>query len=205
MRKSRTYWTANFVRGIVALIVGGAILFFPDMTQSDLLLPIAVVASILGLALYVAIDSAIILFTSYTIPWRLSKLGLRIQGFTGIAIGLVLLSAIYSNVQLQWFLYLASAQILATAIAEFVVARHAASHAISIWNYAAATVALTCGISFWFIAMKYGAFLTPHEITEIIFGYLITFGIVQCGNSMRMLYALNSARDVAQEPNAGTA
>jgi hypothetical protein len=81
--------------------------------------------------------------------------------------------------------------------------RAIAMHTISIWNYAAATVALTCGISFWFIAMKYGAFLTPHEITEIIYGYLITFGIVQCGNSVQMLYALNSARGSSKNLTPG--
>lgn len=198
MRSKRPYWVAALARGIVALIWGSAIFFVPEMAKSLLLLPIAVETAILGLAFYGVVDSSIVLLTSYAVPSRMSRIALRIQGFTGFIIGLVLLSAIYSQVQLQWFLYFATVQTLATAVAEFVVARHASSHAISIWSYSAALIALLCGVSYWFIAMRYGAYLTTQAMTELIFGYLIAFGASQCLNASRMLYRHSSAPTITQ-------
>jgi len=191
MKAKRRYWLATLLRGIVALIAGSAILSIPDMARTILLLPIAVVTSILILALYGVLDSIIILYSSYTVPWRLSKLALRLQGLTGIAIGCVLLSAIFGRVQLQWFLYFATAQILATAVAEFVIARHSSSRAIFVWNYAAAAVAFVCGASYWFVAIEFGSYLVPQEIAKLIFGYLFAFGLAQSVSSVRMLYALS--------------
>ena len=199
MRDKRRYWLATLLRGFVALIAGSAVLFIPDMARTILLLPTAVVASILGLALYGVVDSIIILVSSYTVPWRLSRLALRLQGLTGIAIGFVLLSAIFNFVQLQWFLYFAAAQILATAVAEFVIAGHASSHAISVWNYAAAAVALVCGASYWFVTLKYGSYLVPEEITKLIFWYLFAFGLAQAVNSARMLYALSKGPELVRQ------
>lgn len=200
MENERKFWYATLVRGIVALIAGCAIAFIPDMARTLILLPIAVVVSIFGLALYGVVDSVVILITSYTISWKLQRLALRIQGSIGLVIGLVLLSVVYSRVQLRWFLYFAALQVLATALLEFTVARHASSHTSSVWNYSAAAIALVCGASYWFIAVKYGLYLMPLEISWLIFGYLLAFGVAQCIASIRMLYL----RDRNEVPSKAT-
>ena len=68
MKPIQNTWVATMIRGILAVIAGTGVLFIPEMASTIFLLPFAVVISILCLAAYGTVDSAIILTTSFVIP-----------------------------------------------------------------------------------------------------------------------------------------
>lgn len=68
MKAYSEYWAATMMRGLLAVVAGTGVLFIPEMASTILLLPFAVAISVLCLAAYGTIDSAIILTTSFMIP-----------------------------------------------------------------------------------------------------------------------------------------
>ena len=120
-------WTSGLralTRGLVALLAGSAILIVPDMARTILLLPIAIAVAVAGLAGYGVFDSALIFVSSFMALTSRVKVALRLQGLIGVTIGLLLLSVVYNQVRLEWFLSLAALQALTAGIGETVVARH---------------------------------------------------------------------------------
>lgn len=189
MKRDMDFWITVLARGLVALLAGSAILIVPDMARTILLLPIAVAVAIAGLAGYGVFDSALIFVSSFMVQTARVKLVLRVPGLMGLTIGLLLLSVVYNQVQLAWFLSLAALQALGAGIAETVVARHATNRALSHWNYAAAAIAFVFAAVYGFIRVRMADELTPRALSWTVYMYLLAFGIAQCLTAARMLYA----------------
>jgi uncharacterized membrane protein HdeD (DUF308 family) len=200
MKNDEHFWWTTLVRGFLALLVGSAIMVIPDMARTLLLLPVAIAISILGLAVYAVLDSVLVLVTSYMASTSRARFALRLQGLIGIAVGILLYRVFYDQVRLHWFLALIAIQSLTTAIAEFLVARHAASHALSAWNYAASAVALLFSGIYFYIVATFAGQLEPQQITWLVFAYLLAFGVAQCITAARMLYA--DRLDILIEPSS---
>ena len=116
MKAYSEYWATTMIRGLLAIVAGTGVLFIPEMASTILLLPFAVVISILCLAAYGVIDSAMVLTTSFMIPRQQpGRLALRMQGVCGAVIGILLFVLVYDRVDLHWFLYLAAIQAAAAA------------------------------------------------------------------------------------------
>lgn len=189
MKHDEHFWWITLVRGFVALVAGSAIAVVPDMARTLLLLPMAIAVSILGLAVYGVLDSVLVFITSYTVPSRLARIILRLQGVIGITLGVLIYRVFFFRVQLYWFLILITIQSLSTAIAEFLIARHSMTPCTSRWNFTATAVAFGFSCSYIYIALTFADKLLPQEITWLVYGYLIAFGIAQCLTAGRMLYA----------------
>jgi uncharacterized membrane protein HdeD (DUF308 family) len=193
MKAYSDYWTATMIRGLLAIVAGTGVLFIPEMASTLLLLPFAIVISILCLAAYGTIDSAIVLTTTFMIPRKHSgRLVLRMQGICGAAIGILLFVVAYNRIDLHWFLYLAAVQAAGTAVAEFTVARGTTAHHGSNWCYASAIVAAISSI-----ALLFGKNLSPRELAWLIYGYLGLFGFNLFALSARMLFAEQELLQVA--------
>jgi len=177
------------VRGFLALIAGSAVMVIPDMARTLLLLPMAIVVAILALAVYGILDSVLVFVTSYMAASRPAKVALRVQGVVGVTVGILLYQVFFDYVQLPWFLILIAIQALSTAIAEFIVARHSMTNFTSMWNFAAAGVAFLFGCAYLYAVFVLAVSMTPQEISWLVFGYLLAFGIAQCLTAARMLYA----------------
>src|ERR1700692_395803 len=185
MRAYSEYWVATMIRGLLAILAGTGILFFPEMATTLLLLPFAILISILCLAAYGTIDSSIVLTTSCMVSHRQpGRIALRVQGLCGAVIGVLLFALVYDRIDVHWFLYLASLQAATTAVTEFVVARETAAHHAARWCYAAAAIA---GISA--VALLFGRNLSPRELAWLLYGYLGLFGFNLFALSARMLFA----------------
>jgi uncharacterized membrane protein HdeD (DUF308 family) len=185
MKTYSEYWAAMMIRGILAVVAGTGVLFIPEMASTILLLPFAVVISILCLAAYGTIDSAIILTTSFMIPHQQpGRLALRMQGICGAAIGILLFALVSDRVELHWYLYLAALQAATAAITEFIVARGTSAHHGAKWCYASAAVAAISSI-----ALLFGKNLSPRELAWLLYGYLGVFGFNLFVLSARMLFA----------------
>jgi|ERR1700677_880977 uncharacterized membrane protein HdeD (DUF308 family) len=193
MKAYSDYWTATMIRGLLAIVAGTGVLFIPEMASTLLLLPFAIVISILCLAAYGTIDSAIVLTTTFMIPRKQSgRLVLRMQGICGAAIGILLFVGAYDRINLHWFLYLAAVQAAGTAVAEFAVARGTMAQHGSKWCYASAIVAAISSI-----ALLFGRNLSPRELAWLIYGYLGLFGFNLFVLSARMLFAERELLQVA--------
>jgi hypothetical protein len=189
MERDVDFWIAVLARGLVALLAGSAILIVPDMAKTILLLPIAIAVAVAGLAGYGVFDSALIFVSSFMVESAKVKIALRVQGLMGVSIGLLLLSVVYNQVQLKWFLSFAVLQALSAGIGETVVAKHTRNRAASHWNYAAAAVAFVFAAVYGFIRVRLAGELTPRALSWAVYMYLLAFGIAQCLTAARMLYA----------------
>jgi hypothetical protein len=189
MKDDVHFWIATMIRGALALLAGSAVLVIPDMARTILLLPFAVALSILCLAAYGVLDSAIVFATSFMLSSTPARVALRLQGSLGVLVGVLLFAVIYDQVRLHWFLYLIAFQALFTAAAEFTVARHGFNSGASSWNFAAAGVAIFFFVAYALAATLLAHGLTPREIAWLIYGYLLAFGLAECLTAARMLYA----------------
>lgn len=188
MNRYERFWTATMIRGILALLVGSAIAVIPDMAMTLLLLPFALAISILGLAAYGIADSVIIFITSFIPSFKAARIALRFQAICGVFVGLLLFAIVYDHVQLHWFFYLIALQALFTAGLEFVIARHTSKRHGSRWNFAAAIVAMTCGVTYLIAALTAEVYLVSSSIAWLVYGYLGAFGLTECLMAARMLY-----------------
>ncbi|MHB1698706.1 MAG: hypothetical protein ACYCSN_01000 [Acidobacteriaceae bacterium] len=190
MQAYREYWAATMVRGILAMVVGTAILVIPEMASTILLLPFAIVISILCLAAYGTIDSALVFATSFVVPpQQPGRIALRVQGIVGAVIGVFLFSLVYDRIGMHWFLYLAAFQAAGAAATEFVVARGTSAHHDAWWCYASAVIA---GLSA--IALLMGGNLSPRGLAWLLYGYLGVFGVNLFVLAAHMLFAGRHAR-----------
>jgi len=185
MKAYSEYWAATMIRGLLAVVAGTGVLFIPEMASTILLRPFAVVISILCLAAYGTIDSAIILTTSFMIPRQQpGRLALRMQGICGAVIGILLFALVSDHVELHLFIYLAAIQAAMAAITEFIVARGTSAHHGAKWCYASAGVAAISSI-----ALLFSKNLSPRELAWLLYGYLGVFGFNLFALSARMLFA----------------
>jgi hypothetical protein len=190
MQTYTEYWIATMGRGLLAILAGTAILVLPQMITLVFLLPFAILISMLCLAAYGTIDSAIVLTTSFMIPHQNGgRIALRVQGIAGAACGALLFALVYDRAQFQWFVYLAALQAVSAAIAEFMVARGTSLHHGSRWCYVSAAIA-----SISAIALLSGRGLGSQDLAWLLFGYLGVFGFNLSILSARMLFAERNAR-----------
>lgn len=189
MKRDMHFWLIVLLRGFISLLFGSFILAIPDMAHTLLLLPIAVAVSVLGLATYGILDSALILISSFMTESRTARVVLLVQGAIGISIGILLLTVVFEHVQLEWFLSLAALQALCAATGEISVARHSKAVSVSRWSYAAAFVAFVTGVACLVIRLGFVATLNPDQISWLVYAYLVAFGIAQCITAARMIYA----------------
>jgi hypothetical protein len=178
------YWAATMVRGVLAIIAATAVLVIPQMAETILLRPFAVVASLCVLSAYVFMDSAVVLVSSFMIPRGMpGRFALRLQGVGGAVIGAALFSLIYQGETMRWFLYLVALQAAGLAVTEFVVARGTAVHHEAAWCYAAAGIAAVSAV-----ALLFGGGLSPRRLAWLIYCYLGLFGFDLFALAARMLF-----------------
>lgn len=189
MKMDEHFWWTTLIRGFFALLIGSVIMIVPDMAKTLLLLPIAVVVAMLSLAMYGVIDSVLVFVTSYMVASLPAKIALRMQGIVGVTVGVLLYWVFFGQVRLHWFLILTSVQAFSTAVAEFLVARHSRTHATSHWNFTASAVAFGFSCAYGYIALRFADRMIAEQISWLLFGYLLVFGIAQCLTAARMLYS----------------
>lgn len=189
MRNDEHFWWTTLIRGFIALIAGSAIMVIPDMARTLLLLPMAITISILGLAVYGVLDSVLVFIASYMTMSHVGRLVLRMQGVIGVTVGILLYRVFFFRVQLQSFLILIAIQSFATSVAEFFIARHSLTRATSRWNLTASIIAFVFSCTYFYIAIAVVDRMLPLEVSWLVYGYLVAFGIAQCLTAARMLYA----------------
>lgn len=178
------YWGVTCVRGVIALLAGLMIVFCSALRSTILLMPLAIVFSLMALAGYVVFDSALVLASSFLLPrHHLGRVALRVQGFIGIFIGIACFVVSSGEADLTWFLYLAALQAFCVAIAEYVAARGTAADHNSTWCYVAAYIAMISSLVLVFFHKA-----TGHLLAWLLYGYLWSFGLNLLLLSSHMLF-----------------
>jgi uncharacterized membrane protein HdeD (DUF308 family) len=197
MHPYENFWIVTILRGVLALLIGSAVLVVPDMTRNLLFLPFAVAFVILSLAAYGVADSVLVFVTSYFTPLQPARVALRLQCAFGVVIGVLFCSILFDSIQIEWFLYLIALQAFATACAEFVTARHTSKEQGSGWSYVAAAIALLCAAIYTVAGAIAPADLTPRQTAILAYSYLAAFGVAQVLMATRMLYIEHQTIDAA--------
>lgn len=187
MNRYENFWVVTIFRGVLAMVIGAAVLVVPDMTRTLLLLPFGVAFAVMSLAFYGLADSILVLVSSLFASLRRARTALRVQSACGIAIGVLFFAVLIERIQLHWFLYLIALQAFATAGSEFTVARHTSRRHGSRWSYAAAGIACACGAGYAVAAALAPENLLPREITLLAYAYLLAFGVAQTLMATRMI------------------
>jgi len=188
MGKYENFWVVTIFRGVLAILIGSALIVVPDMARNILLLPFAVAVVIISLVVYGIADSVLVFVTSFFTSLRPASTALRLQSLAGVAIGVLFASILFDRIQLGWFLYLIALQAFATAYSEFVIARHTSKKHGSRSSYVAASVALLCAMIYTIAATVAPTDLTAREISGLAYAYLVCFGVAQVLMASRMLY-----------------
>lgn len=188
MKRLETFWVVTIYRGVLAILIGSAILVVPDMARTLLLLPLAVAFAVLSLAFYGVADSILVFLTSFFASLRRARTGLRVQSACGLAIGAMFFSIFIDRIQLHWFLYLIALQAFAAAYSEYLVARHTSRRHGSRWSYAAAGAALICAVGYTIAAAIAPDNLSPRTISFLAYAYLGAFGVAQTLMAAWMLH-----------------
>lgn len=178
------YWIATLARGVLAFAVGFFVFVVPAMARTILLLPFAIVLTILSLAAYGLFDSAIVLMNVGNIPNKSGASAHLIQGAYGLLTGAAIMFVVYDRMDLSWFVYLASAQAFVASVTEYLIAR--GTHR----EHGSRAVYLISAITFVFaIALLLARGMNPTQLTLTLFSYLAAFGITLIVLSGRMLFA----------------
>lgn len=191
------FWIVTILRGVLAILIGSAILVVPDMARTILFLPFAVAFVILSLVVYGIADSVLVFITSFFTSLRPVRTVLRLQSAAGVTIGILFCSILFDKIHLEWFLYLIALQAFATAYSEFSIARHTSKKHGSHTCYVAAAVALLCSMVYAIIATMAPLELTPREIAILAYAFLAAFGVAQALMAVRMLYIEHHANPLA--------
>jgi hypothetical protein len=187
MHKYENFWVVTIFRGVLAILIGAAILVVPEMTRTLLLLPFGVAFAVISLAFYGVADSILVFVTSFFASLRPARAALRVQSALGVAIGALFFSILFDRIQLHWFLYLIALQAFSAAFSEFLVARHTSRRHGSRWSYAGAGMALVCGAGYMIAGALAPDNLLPREIALLAYAYLLAFGVAQTLMATRMI------------------
>ena len=202
MHRYENFWIVTIFRGVLAIVLGSAILVIPDMARTLLLLPFAVAFAVLSLAFYGLADSILVFVSSCFASHRRTRAALRMQSVAGLIVGALFFSILFDKIQLHWFLYLIAAQAFATACLEFLIARHTSRRHGSRWSYTAGFAALFCCIGYIVAAVLAPANLDPRQIVFLAYAYLGVYGIAQTLMATRMLHIERQAVIPTATPQA---
>ncbi len=178
------YWIVTLARGVLAFAVGFFVFVVPAMARTILLLPFAIVLTILSLAAYGILDSAMVLVNVGNIPNKSGASAHLLQGVYGLLTGIAIMFVVYDRMDLSWFVYLASAQALVASVTEYLIAKdtHRAHSSRAVYAISAITFVFA-------IALLMARGTNTTQLTFTLFSYLAAFGTTLMALSGRMLFA----------------
>ena len=193
MRTSENFWIVTLLRGLLAIVLGTAILVVPDLARTPLLTALAEDVAALSLVIYGVLDSTLVLISSFAMPIGSIRPALRIQSICGMCIGILFWFILFDKIQLHWFLYLIAIQAAATSYAEHAIARHTSRAHGSRLFYLGAWITLVAAIAYAGIAAAASDSLSTRQISFAAYAYLGAFGLGQVMMATRVLFRAGRA------------
>lgn len=184
------FWWITIARGFLAILTSFAVVAIPDAVRMLFLLPLAVMYSVLVLAVYGILDSTLVWIASFNTDALWPRIAQRLQSLLGLCCGTLLITVVFEHMQLLWFFYLMGFQLLAVAIGELFTASHLSKHHRASWARSAGWLAATGGLVLLVMATVYAPSLTYRLIGWVLYFYLLAFGLLQCSIGALMLYII---------------
>ena len=142
MREVIHHWWILGLRALLALVLAVGIFLLQAFAKFALLDAVTVPFLIVGLTVYGVVDSFLLLYLGLQFaPHSPSRTISITQGICGVGIGALLLTVFFRTVELDWFLYIISAQAAATGVFEVLSGLRFTSHVRDEWACFATGVA----------------------------------------------------------------
>jgi hypothetical protein len=134
MREVIRHWWVFGLRALLAFILAITLFLLQAWAKFELLDTVTVPFIIAALSLYGIMDSLIVIYLGWQFPPHSPARTISItQGISGIVLGSMLLTLWFRAVEIQWFLYLITAQAAATGVFEILSGLRFASHGKDEW------------------------------------------------------------------------
>ena len=142
MRDVIHHWWILGLRAMLALVLAVAIFLLQAFAKFSLLDAVTVPFMIVALTVYDVLDSFLLLYLGLQFaPHSPSRTISITQGICGIGIGGLLLTVFFRTVEIDWYLYIISAQAAATGVFELLSGLRFTSHVRDEWACFATGVA----------------------------------------------------------------
>lgn len=183
MREVIHHWWILAVRALLALGLAGAVLLLQAWAKYPLLDAVTVPFLVTALATYGLLDSAVVFYLGWQFPPHAPARVISLtQGMCGMVLGGLLLTVLFRDAQLEWFLYLVTAQAAATGLFEVLVGLRFTSHVGEEWSCFAAGAA-----SLGFAVLVQTAFDgTVQMALDVFFGYALLLAASMAWFSWRL-------------------
>lgn len=192
MLTSDSFWGVVLMRGLLALCTGACILLLPSMIQSWVLLPLAVAFSVVILAVYGVLDSALLMATSRVLPIHdCARWFIAFQGFFGLAFCAVWLWRPFTEASLRFVATAAAVQAACIAATDLTLGISLRSRHGSPWVQLSACISIV-----YAVALLLCRNLEPDHLAWLIVGYVVTLGF---NFSLLSIWMLSDRRGAAKK------
>lgn len=172
MREVIHHWWILAVRALLALGLAGAVLLLQAWAKYALLDAVTVPFLVIALSAYGLLDSAVVFYLGWQFsPHAPARMISLTQGVCGMVFGTLLLTVLFRDAQLEWFLYLVTGQAAATGLFEILAGLRFTSHMGEEWSCFAVGAA-SLGFA---VQTAYGG--TVRVALDVFFGYAVLLGL----------------------------
>lgn len=183
MREVIHHWWILAVRALLALGLAGAVLLLQAWAKYSLLDAVTVPFLVTALSTYGLLDSAVVFYLGWQFPPHTPARMINLtQGVCGMLFGALLLTVLFRDARLEWFLYLVSAQAAATGLFEILTGLRFTSHVGEEWSCFGVGAA-----SLGFAVLVQTAFGGTVQVAlEVFFGYAVLLALSMAWFSWRL-------------------
>jgi len=184
MREVIHHWWILAVRALLALALAGAVLLLQAWAKYPLLDAVTVPFLVTALSTYGLLDSAVVFYLGWQFPPHAPARMINLtQGVCGMVFGTLLLTVLFRDAQLEWFLYLVTGQAAATGLFEILAGLRFTSHVGEEWSCFAVGAA-----SLGFAVLVQTAFGGTVQVAlEVFFGYAVLLAVSMAWFGWRLL------------------
>jgi hypothetical protein len=147
MKEVIHHWWIPALRAALALALAAGIFLLQAWAKFQFLDAVTIPFLLIALSIYGILDSFLLIFLGMQFaphaPHAPARTISVTQGFCGVAIGLLLLTILFRAAEIEWFVYLVTAQAAVTGIFELLAGLRFTSHVRDEWAcFAAGAVSL---------------------------------------------------------------
>ena len=134
MKEVIHHWWIPGLRALLALVLGGCLFLLQAWAKFQFLDAVTIPILLIALSIYGILDSFLLIFLGIQFaPHAPARTLSVMQGLCGAAIGLLLLTVLFRATEIEWFVYLVTAQAAVTGIFELVSGLRFTSHVRDEW------------------------------------------------------------------------
>lgn len=174
MKEVIHHWWILALRAGLAFLLAAGVFLLQAFAKFQFLDAVTVPFLLVALSAYGILDSFLLIFMGLQFaPHAPARTISFTQGLCGIAIGLVLLTVLFRSAEIEWFLYIVTAQAAVTGVFELLSGLRFTSHVRDEWACFAAGIA---SLGFAILLQMRDTASTRHALDWFL-GYAMLLGV----------------------------